>query len=186
MNNGFFKIYRELWDKPIWKQSTPIQKTVLLTLLSMVNFASAEWEWQGQKFSVQPGQTITSLQHIAERCGKGVNAGNVRGALDRFVKLGFLANESTKTGRLLTVVNWRTYQYLDDERCAADCKDLTKAMQSDCKGSASNKKNKKEEKDKKNNFYQNSSFTSFSQQAKPVLSAGAAQIRALAQGGCHE
>ena len=56
-------------------------------------------------------------------------------------------------------------------------------MQSDCKGSASNKKNKKEE---KNNFYQNSSFTSFSQQAKPVLSAGAAQIRALAQGGCHE
>lgn len=50
----------------------------------------------------------------------------------------------------------------------------------------SNKKNKKEEKDKKNNFYQNSSFTSFSQQAKPVLSAGAAQIRALAQGGCHE
>jgi hypothetical protein len=97
-----------------------------------------------------------------------------------------LANESTKTGRLLTVVNWGAYQYLDDERCTADCKDLTKAMQSDCKGSASNKKNKKEEKDKKNNFYQNSSFTSFSQQAKPVLSAGAAQIRALAQGGCHE
>ena len=52
MNNGFFKIYRELWDKPIWKQSTPIQKTVLLTLLSMVNFSPAEWEWQGQKFSV--------------------------------------------------------------------------------------------------------------------------------------
>lgn len=175
MNNGFFKIYCELWDKPILKQSTPIQKTVLLTLLSMVNFAPAEWEWQGQKFSVQPGQTITSLQHIAERCGKGVNAGNVRGALDRFVKLGFLANESTKTGRLLTVVNWGAYQYLDDERCTADCK-----------GYASNKKNKKEEKDKKNNFYQNSSFTSFSQQAKPILSAGAAQIRALAQRGCHE
>ena len=55
-----------------------------------------------------------------------------------------------------------------------------------CSNYASNKKNKKEEKDKKNNFYQNSSFTSFSQQAKPVLSAGAAQIRALAQGGCHE
>lgn len=117
MNNGFFKIYRELWDKPIWKQSTPIQKTVLLTLLSMVNFAPAEWEWQGQKFSLQPGQTITSLQHIAERCGKGVNAGNVRGALDRFVKLGFLANESTKTGRLLTA---KTLQ--------RQCKATAKAM----------------------------------------------------------
>lgn len=30
MNNGFFKIYRELWDKPIWKQSTPIQKLFFL------------------------------------------------------------------------------------------------------------------------------------------------------------
>lgn len=186
MNNGFFKIYRELWDKPIWKQSTPIQKTVLLTLLSMVNFAPAEWEWQGQKFNVQPGQTITSLQHIADRCGKGVSTGNVRGALDRFVKLGFLANESTKTGRLLTIVNWGAYQYLDGDRCTDGCKDLTNAVQSDCKDSASNKKNKKEEKDKKNNFYQNSSFSSFSHPAKPLLSAGAAQIRALAQGGRHE
>ena len=161
-------------------------KKLFFLLCCLWSTSLAEWEWQGQKFSVQPGQTITSLQHIAERCGKGVNAGNVRGALDRFVKLGFLANESTKTGRLLTIVNWGAYQYLDGDRCTDGCKDLTNAVQSDCKGSASNKKNKKEEKDKKNNFYQNSSFTSFSQQAKPVLSAGAAQIRALAQGGCHE
>lgn len=132
------------------------------------------------------GQTITSLQHIADRCGKGVSTGNVRGALDRFVKLGFLANESTKTGRLLTIVNWGAYQYLDGDRCTDGCKDLTNAVQSDCKDSASNKKNKKEEKDKKNNFYQNSSFSSFSHPAKPLLSAGAAQIRALAQGGRHE
>lgn len=186
MNNGFFKIYRELWDKPIWKQSTPIQKTVLLTLLSMVNFAPAEWEWQGQKFNVQPGQTITSLQHIAERCGKGVSVQNVRTALLRFERLEFLTNKSTKNGRLLTLVNWGLYQYSDPEADKATNKDLTDDQQSANKWLTSNKKNKKEEKDKKNNFYQNSSFSSFSHPAKPMLSAGAAQIRALAQGGCHE
>lgn len=186
MTNGFFKVYRELWDKPIWKQSTPIQKTILLTLLSMVNFAASEWEWQGQKFSVQPGQTITSLEHIAERCGKGVSSGNVRGALDRFIKLGFLTNESTKTGRLLTVVNWSTYQYSDEEQYKAGCKDDTKKVQSDYKAFAPNKKNKKDENDKKNKFYQNSSFASFSPSKKPALSPGAAQIRALAQGGAYE
>lgn len=77
MNNGFFKIYRELWDKPIWKQSTPIQKLFFL-LCCLWSTSLRRMGMAGQKFSVQPGQTITSLQHIAERCGKGVNVGNVR------------------------------------------------------------------------------------------------------------
>ena len=102
----------------------PVEHAVLPLVLADGRIhadAPAEWEWQGQKFSVQPGQTITSLQHIAERCGKGVNAGNVRGALDRFVKLGFLANESTKTGRLLTVVNWGAYQRSEERRVGKEC-----------------------------------------------------------------
>ena len=186
MTNGFFKVYRKLWDKPIWKQSTPIQKTILLTLLSMVNFAASEWEWQGQKFSVQPGQTITSLEHIAERCGKGVSIQNVRTALLRFEKLEFLTNASTKSGRLLTIVNWDLYQYVDGESNKAGNNDLTKAQQSNNNDLTPNKKNKKDEKDKNNKFYQNSSFASFPSAKKPALSPGAAQIRALAQGGAYE
>jgi DNA replication protein DnaD len=107
---GYFKIWRELFSKPIWQNSTPEQKTILITLLAMANFREKKWEWQGKPFECQPGQFITSLDSIAKESGKGVAIKNVRTALERFEKLEFLANESTKTGRLITILNWELYQ----------------------------------------------------------------------------
>ena len=107
---GYICLHRCLLDKPIWKLSTPEQKTILITLLLMVNHEENEWEWKGEKFKVKPGQTVTSLDNIAKACGKGVSIQNIRTALVRFSKLGFLTNESTKTGRLITIINWDTYQ----------------------------------------------------------------------------
>lgn len=109
-DKGWFKTYRELWDKAIWKTSTPEQKVILMTLMSMVNHKPSEWEWQGKKFVVQPGQMITSLDSITQKCGKGITVKNVRTALAKFKKYEFLANEPTKTGRLITIVNWGIYQ----------------------------------------------------------------------------
>ena len=34
---GWIKVHRDLLDKPIWIESTPEQKTILITLLMMVN-----------------------------------------------------------------------------------------------------------------------------------------------------
>lgn len=107
---GYIALYRCLLDKPIWKQSTPEQKCILITLLLMANHKEHEWEWRGEKFKVLPGQMITSLSSIAERAGKGISIQNVRSALVRFEKLGFLTNQSTKTGRLINIVNWAVYQ----------------------------------------------------------------------------
>ncbi|KRO07390.1 hypothetical protein IV59_GL001779 [Paucilactobacillus hokkaidonensis] len=76
----------------------------------MVNYQAKQWEWQGQKFEVQPGQFITSIESIKENAGKNISIQNVRSALKRFEKLNFLTNESTKTGRLITVANWGKYQ----------------------------------------------------------------------------
>jgi len=110
MNIGWIRLYRELLDKTIWKNSSPEQKSILITLLLIVNHSSKQWEWQGQKFNLQPGQTITSLEAIAQKAGKGISIQNVRTALKRFEKLGFLTNESTKTGRLITILNFDIYQ----------------------------------------------------------------------------
>jgi hypothetical protein len=110
MNKGWIRLYRILLDKTIWKNSTPEQKSIFIALLLMVNHTSAQWEWQGKKYDIQPGQTITSLEEIANLAGKGISIQNVRTALKRFEKLGFLTNESTKTGRLITILNWDTYQ----------------------------------------------------------------------------
>ena len=112
---GWITLYRELIKKPIWLNSTPEQKTILITLLLMANHEENEWEWKGQKFTVKPGQMIASLNSIVDKCGKGITTQNVRTALKRFEKIGFLTNESTKQNRLITIVNWRKYQNLENE-----------------------------------------------------------------------
>jgi hypothetical protein len=86
---GYIKIWRELFIKPIWINSTPEQKTILITLLSMANFQENEWEWKGEKYKCKPGQFVTSLESITKACGKGVTIQNVKTAIKRFEKLIF-------------------------------------------------------------------------------------------------
>ena len=122
---GWIKLYRELGDKPIWLESTSDQRSVLIALLMMVNYEPNKWEWQGKQYECMPGQVITSLPKIAERSGKGVSIQNVRTALKRFEKLGFLTDESTNKNRLITIVNWAIYQGSDDEPNRQTNKQLT-------------------------------------------------------------
>lgn len=143
---GWLKLYRKLIQKPIWKQSTPEQKAILITILCMVNHEEQEWEWQGKKYVCQPGQVITSLEKIKNETGKGISIQNVRTALKRFEKLGFLTNESTKESRLITVLNWELYQSLDTELT----KKLTNGSQRGNKGLTTNKNDKNDKNDKKN------------------------------------
>ena len=122
---GWIKLYRELGDKPIWLESTSDQRSVLMALLMMVNYEPNKWEWQGKQYECMPGQVITSLPKIADRSGKGVSIQNVRTALKRFEKLGFLTDESTNKNRLITIVNWAIYQGSDDEPNRQTNKQLT-------------------------------------------------------------
>lgn len=153
MGDTWIKLYRNLLDKPIWLQSTAEQKVVLVTLLMMVNYAPADWEWNGKIYTCQPGQRVTSLEGIAEKCGKGISIQNVRTALNRFEKLGFLTNESTKSGRLITVANWEKYQGGEDEPNKEPNKDLTKTQQRGNKDLTTRKESKKNKKDRKKEIY---------------------------------
>lgn len=129
MQQGWVSVYRELLEKPIWITSTPEQKTILMTLMLMANHKDAEWEFKGEKFTVKKGQMITSLESIVLKCGKGVTIQNVRTALVRFEKYGFLTNESTNKNRLITLVNWEVYQHKEDEPNKQTNKQLTSNQQ---------------------------------------------------------
>jgi DnaD/phage-associated family protein len=111
---GWLKFHRELIDKPIWTGSTPEQKVILITLLTLANHKTNEWEFKGEKYTVKPGQFITSLPSIVEKCGKGITIQNVRTALKRFEKYEFLTDTSTNKNRLITIVNWGIYQGDED------------------------------------------------------------------------
>ena len=120
---GFVRLYRSLIDDPIWLNSTPAQKTVLITLLCMVTWKPRQWDILGKPFVLQPGQCFTSLSKLAKKAGKGITVDVVRKALQRFENLGFSTMKSTKRGRLITIEKWRVYQ-LDDEE---EAKEKTKA-----------------------------------------------------------
>jgi hypothetical protein len=126
--SGWLKLWRELKNKPIWKKSTPDQCKVMITLLMMTNYERNEWEWGGEKFSVEPGQMVTSIKSIRKECGAGISTQNVRTALSRFARLEFLTDVSTKYGRLITILNWDTYQAPSIVRNTEPNKDLTKGQ----------------------------------------------------------
>ena len=124
---GWIKVHRKLFKKAIWTKTTPEQKVILISLLMMANHSENEWEWHGKPFKAKPGQFVTSLESISTRCGKNVTVRKVRTAIDKFIKYGFLTNESSSDSRLITITNWASYQVDDD----ADDKQDDKLMTSD-------------------------------------------------------
>ena len=102
-----------LLDKYIWINSTPEQKVVLVTVLLMANHESYKWVWKKKNYEVQPGQFITSINSLVEKCGKGVSVQNVRTALKKFETHGFLTVQSTNENSLVTITNWGEYQNKD-------------------------------------------------------------------------
>ena len=117
-SKGWVSIYRELLDKPIWLESTPEQKTILITILLMANHEPKKWEWQNKQYTVKAGQFVTSLPRLAEKSGKGISVQNVRTALKRFEKLNFLTDKSTNKNRLITLLNWDLYQVTEKSQQA--------------------------------------------------------------------
>ena len=107
---GWIKLHRRLKEKPIWTASNCLQKALLVTLLLLANHKENEWEWRGKPFRAKPGQFVTSVPKLMEEIGKEATEQKVRTALERFKKYEFITDESTKTGRLITIVNWGQYQ----------------------------------------------------------------------------
>src|SRR3990167_2259561 len=125
---GFFVLHRELFDKPIWLNSTAEQKVILITLIKMANFEPKSWELNGKPFACQRGQFVTSAKTIAEKCGIGVTRQNIRTALVRFEKHEFLTMLSTKTGMLITICNYCKYQDVKTEPNQAANQQLTNSQ----------------------------------------------------------
>lgn len=157
MDKGWLKLHRILKDKPIWKTSRPEHQSVLTTLLMMVNYEEKEWEWKGEKYSLQPGQVVTSLARLAEESGDYITVQNVRTALKRFEKYGFLTNESTMRNRLITLTNWEFYQ----QNGSGPTKGLTKSKQSPHNELTTTKESKKEKKVRINDFLPKRQVTEF-------------------------
>ncbi len=153
--DGFFIIFRELFNDPLWLNGSPTMKILMIYLIGKVNHEPNMWMWEGEKFEVQRGQTITSLEKLQREIGKGVTIQNIRTALNNLEKYGFLTNQSTKSGRLITIVNYDELQGIDNKTNKDINKDLTKTQQRPNKDLTTNNNNNNINNDNnnKNNIY---------------------------------
>lgn len=114
MAGGFIVLWRKLEDHPIWMNSTAEQRAILVELLFLASWKESRWEVCGEVHDLKPGQFFTSTRTIAERAK--VTHKTLRVALNRFEKLGFLAQQTTHRGTLITIVNWAKYQGVSEDR----------------------------------------------------------------------
>ncbi|EAG0384233.1 DnaD domain-containing protein [Listeria monocytogenes] len=163
MSLGWIKLHRDLKEKPIWKSSTPEQKTILVTLLMMANHKENEWEWRGKPFKAKPGEFVTSIKSITAECGKGISSQNVRTALKRFENYGFLTKKSTKVNTLINIVNWGVYQESENKPNTLANNQLTNDSQTANKQLTTNK-NVRTKECKNNNNNSDLNFKDFWEQ----------------------
>lgn len=112
-DTGYFKIWRDLFKKPIWLNSTSDQRSILLAILYLANWKENTWEWKGKPYSCAPGEFISSYANIANAAGKGVTTQKVRTAIKRFKNFNFLTDQTThgyQDGIKIIVNNWENYQ----------------------------------------------------------------------------
>ena len=149
IDNGYIFLHRKLLKAPEWRLSTPEQKSVFITILLMANYEANKWEWNGNEFDIKPGQFVTSLDSIRKAAGIGISQQNVRTALNRFEKLGFLTNQSTNRGRLISIIKWDEYQIIQSAPNKLNNKPLTSSSQAPNKLLTPIEERKKYKKEKK-------------------------------------
>jgi hypothetical protein len=147
--DGWVKLYRKTMKSDMYRNLNAVQRDVMINCLMRANHSPKKWEWKGEIIELNPGQFKTSLASLKEVCAKDVSTQNIRTALKKLEKWGFLTNKSTKSGRVITIVNWGKYQGKDNETNKATNKQVTKNQQRTNKELTTNK-NVKNDKNVKN------------------------------------
>lgn len=152
MNDGWIKLYRKIQDSEMYRNLSSKQRDVMIQCLIMANHDQKSWEWGAEIFECKPGQFITSLENLRSKCARDVKVQSVRTSLLKLEKWQFLTNESTKTGRLITICKWDTYQLSENGVNKDDNKQPTKSQQRANKELTTNKNDKNVKNDKEINI----------------------------------
>ena len=129
--NGFIKLYRSLMDWE-WYQDANVMRVFLHLLLDANHKAK---RWQGRV--IEPGQTVTSRQKIAE--GLGLSEQQVRTALTKLKSTGEITSIATNKYTLVTIENWASYQSPDDLATSKTTSDSTNEQPTDNQQITTNK-----------------------------------------------
>ncbi|MHC8514306.1 hypothetical protein [Sporosarcina sp. ITBMC105] len=109
MNQGWIKMPSSLIDEPVWRETTPEEKTTYITLLACVNDRAKEGVWKNETVTVQPGQLLTTLRAFARCVHYSMTIKKVKVALETLARLEVLKYEINGQDLLITVLEWNRF-----------------------------------------------------------------------------
>ena len=104
---GYIKIYRSIKDWDWWTDINTFRLFVVL----LINANWKDKKWRGRK--IKRGQLWTSLDSLVEE--SGLTKMQVRTSLDKLISTHEITREVTRSGQLITIVNYDFYQSSDGD-----------------------------------------------------------------------
>lgn len=110
MAEGWIKLYRRLFEHPVWLNSSLQTKAVLIAILGHARNKEISWDFHGDLITLKPGQLHVTWNKLIEWVGKGATRQGIRCALSRLERMDFITQTATQDGTLITIVNWGKFQ----------------------------------------------------------------------------
>lgn len=108
-DNGWVKIYRSLFDNPLWTKEPFTRGQAWVDLIMMVNHEDGEFiNHQGNAVKVPRGSCFTSIQKLADRWHWSPN--KVRRYIGKLTDMQMVKQTGEPTGTLLSLVKYDDFQ----------------------------------------------------------------------------
>lgn len=169
MRIGWIKIHRKILDSSVWNN----QNVFRVWMWCLLKASHKEYDMLvgGQPIKLKPGQFVFGREKAAKEIGLSVQ--QARTSLNILKKLKNLTIESTNKFSIITIINWETYQNIENKSNQQNNQQLTSYQP------ATN--HKQECKNEKNNIYSrvinylnqktNSDFKSNTKKTKELIDA---------------
>lgn len=109
-NEGYIKLHRKILKSDMWIELDSKTKILALTLMMLANSDMGIANVSGFEIMIEPGQTLTSLGHLAEKCGSDFTPSTIRNSLKKLEKFAFLTVSSNKRYTLVEILKYDKYQ----------------------------------------------------------------------------
>ena len=107
---GYLKLHRQIVDNPVvYKDAEYL--AIWIDLLIHAQFHECEAVFGGEKITLKPGQLITGRKKISEQLK--ISQSKVQRVLECFENEHQIEQRTTPQGRLITIVSWDKYQYVE-------------------------------------------------------------------------
>lgn len=109
MNQGWINMPSSLIDEPVWRETTPEEKTTYITLLVYVNDRAEVGVWKNETITVKPGQLLTTLRAFTRCVHSSMTSEKVKHALETLARLDVLKYEIHGQDLLITALEWNRF-----------------------------------------------------------------------------